>query len=461
MRMQRMTRTLVDKEKEASFLANYDALSALPNRRLFAQRLDEALAAPLLATRRTTVAFCDLDNFKTINDTLGHELGDLLFKEIARRLREGFPDSVLVSRFGGDEFALMHSEKWLSVEEFGARIQKAFEEPVDLNGSPTRMGISVGISIAPDHSSDATDLMRNADIALYDAKDAGRARCAVYHRGMRDQILVRKEREARIIEMLEAERFELHYQPIVDIRAARVSGMEALLRWPSDDPLPMYPNDFIPIAESAGIMLKLGDWVIRRAFTDSLRWPDLWISINLSPLQIKAPGLLDQLARHLRASGADPTRIMFEVTEGLLLDSTEHVRKVLHGLSAMGFKIGLDDFGTGYSSLSYLQEFTFDKLKIDRSFICDGKLEMPRSAALVKAVIDIGRALGIEVVAEGVEHLKEAMILKMLGCDQIQGWLYGRALPPAKATEHMQALTASLADTPVPAPSAALRLAIK
>jgi EAL domain-containing protein (putative c-di-GMP-specific phosphodiesterase class I) len=281
----------------------------------------------------------------------------------------------------------------------------------------------------------------------------------VYHSGMRDQILVRKEREARIVDMLEAERFELHYQPIVDVRAARVCGMEALLRWPSDDPAPMYPNDFIPIAESAGIMLKLGDWVIRRAFADSLRWPDLWISINLSPLQIKAPGLLDQLAHHLRATGADPTRIMFEVTEGLLLESTEHVRNVLHALSAMGFKIGLDDFGTGYSSLSYLQEFTFDKLKIDRSFICDGKLEGQRSASLVKAVIDIGRALGIEVVAEGVEHLKEAMILKMLGCDQIQGWLYGRALPPALASEHLQALTASLTDTLMPAPSVALRVA--
>ncbi|WP_156678485.1 bifunctional diguanylate cyclase/phosphodiesterase [Sphingomonas profundi] len=460
-RMQRMTRSLVDKEQEASFLANYDPLSALPNRRLFAQRLDAALAPALIEQNRTLLAFCDLDNFKTINDTLGHELGDVLIKEVARRLREGFPDCVLVSRFGGDEFALMHSEKWLSVQEFGERIQKAFDEPFDLGGTPTRIGLSVGISIAPDHSRDATDLMRNADIALYDAKDAGRARCTVYHRGMRDQIFVRKERESRILSMLEADRFELHYQPIVDIRAARVSGMEALLRWPSDDPMPMHPGEFIPIAESAGIMLKLGDWVIRRAFSDSLRWPDLWISINLSPLQIKAPGLLDALARHLRASGADPTRIVFEITEGLLLDSTESVRKVLHGISAMGFKMSLDDFGTGYSSLSYLQEFTFDKLKIDRSFICDGKLEEQRSASLVKAVIDVGRALGIEVVAEGVEHLREALILKMLGCDQIQGWLYGRALPPAKATEHLRALAATLAETPASAPAPALRLAIK
>ncbi|TVV77258.1 putative bifunctional diguanylate cyclase/phosphodiesterase [Sphingomonas solaris] len=453
-RMQTISVSLVDKEKEASFLTNYDPLSSLPNRRLFSQKLDAALATP----ENTTLAFCDLDNFKTINDTLGHELGDLLIQIVARRLRESFPECVVVARFGGDEFALMHSERWLSVEEFGARIQQAFAEPVDLGGTPTRIGISVGIVTAPEHGRDATDLMRNADIALYQAKDAGRARCAIYHRGMRDLIFVRKEREARIVQMLESERFELHYQPIVDIRTACVSGMEALLRWPSDDPMPMSPAEFIPIAESAGLMVQLGDWIIRRAFADSLRWPKLWISINLSPLQIKAPDLLDQLERHLRATGADPRRIMFEITEGLLLDSTSRTRQTLHGIRAMGFRMGLDDFGTGYSSLSYLQEFTFDKLKIDRSFICDGKLEEPRSASLVKAVIDVGRALGIEVVAEGVEHIKEAVILKMLGCDQIQGWLYGRALPPARATEHLAALTETLRDPPETGPAPTLRL---
>ncbi|MDB5719172.1 MAG: hypothetical protein JWM38_2599 [Sphingomonas bacterium] len=458
-RMQKMTVSLVDKEKEASFLANYDPLSSLPNRRLFLQRLDEALAPELIEQGPTTVAYCDIDNFKTINDTMGHEIGDLLIKEVARRLRDGFPSCVLVSRFGGDEFALMHAERWLSVQEFGDRIQRAFAEPLDLGGAPSRIGISVGIAIAPDHGRDSTDLMRNADIGLYEAKDAGRSRCAVYHRGMRDQIFVRKEREARILEMLETRRFELHYQPIVDIRAGRVCGMEALLRWPSDDPTPMQPNDFIPIAESAGLMLRLGDWIIRRAFVDSLRWPELWISINLSPLQIKAPDLAESLARHLRTSGADPTHIMFEITEGLLLDSTARVRHTLHAIRGMGFKMGLDDFGTGYSSLSYLQEFTFDKLKIDRSFICDGKLQQQRSASLVKAVIDIGRALGIEVVAEGVEHAGEALILKMLGCDQIQGWLYGPALPPAQATEHLRQLTAMLAEEPATGAASPLRLA--
>jgi diguanylate cyclase (GGDEF)-like protein len=458
-RMQRMTLSLVDKEKEATYLANYDPLSSLPNRRLFALRLDEALALGQKSGASTTLAFCDIDQFKTINDTMGHEIGDLLIKEVARRLRDSFPTCVFVSRFGGDEFALMHSERWLSVKEFGDRIQQAFVEPVDLGGRPAHIGISVGIAVAPEHGGDGTDLMRNADIGLYDAKDAGRSRCSVYHNGMRDQLLIRKDREARILDMLEHECFELHYQPIVDIRVGRVSGMEALLRWPAYDPPTLTPAEFIPIAESAGLMLKLGDWVIRKAFSDSLRWPDLWVSINLSPLQIKAPDLLDTLARHLRASGADPTRIMFEITEGILLDLNAAVRHTLHAISGMGFKIGLDDFGTGYSSLSYLQEFTFDKLKIDRSFICDGKLEGKRSASLVKAVIDVGRALGIEVVAEGVEHLREAVILKTLGCDQIQGWLYGHALPPIQATQQVLALNAMFAETPLPTRSRSLRLA--
>jgi len=459
LRMQRITRTLVDKEKEASFLANYDPLSALPNRRLFSQRLDAALVPSLLERRPTILAFCDIDNFKTINDTMGHELGDLLIKEVSRRLRAAFPDTVLVSRFGGDEFALMHCASEMSVDSFGERIQRMLDAPVDLGGTPTRIGISVGISIAPEHGRDATELMRNADIALYCAKDAGRARSIVYHRGMHDELLVRKEREARIIAALESDRFEVHYQPIVDIRASRVSGMEALLRWPAGDPAPMHPGEFIPIAESAGIMPRLGSWVIERAFTDSLRWPDLSISINLSPLQIKAPDLTDMLDRHLRKTGADPRRIVFEVTEGLLLDSSEAVRDTLRGISAMGFKLALDDFGTGYSSLSYLQKFTFDKLKIDRSFICDGKLEDRRSASLVRAVIDVGRALNIEVIAEGVEHPKDALILKMLGCDQIQGWLYGRALPPAEATAHLDTLAAILAEAAATDPGPALRLA--
>ncbi len=458
-RMQKMTVSLVDKEKEASFLANYDPLSSLPNRRLFLQRLDQALSPERIDKGPTMVAFCDIDNFKTINDTMGHEVGDLLIQEVARRLRDGFPTCVLVSRFGGDEFALMHAERWLSVEEFGDRIQRAFVEPLDLGGVPSRIGMSVGIALAPDHGRDSTDLMRNADIGLYEAKDAGRSRCVVYHRGMRDQIFVRKEREARIAEVLESGRFELHYQPIVDIRANRVCGMEALLRWPADDPAPMPPNQFIPIAESAGLMPKLGDWIIHRACADSLRWPDLWISINLSPLQIKAPGLIETLVHQLRTTGADPTKIMFEITEGLLLDPTAPVRHTLHAIRGMGFKMGLDDFGTGYSSLSYLQEFTFDKLKIDRSFICDGKLQQQRSASLVKAVIDIGRALGIEVVAEGVEHAGEALILRMLGCDQIQGWLYGRAAPPAKATEHLRELAVLLAQEPAAEAATPLRLA--
>ena len=457
--MQRMTVSLVDKEQEASYLANYDPLCALPNRRLFAQRLDDALTVSGETGDPTTLAFCDIDHFKTINDTMGHEIGDLLIKEVATRLRDSFPTCVFVSRFGGDEFALMHSERWLSVAEFGKRIQQAFAEPVDLGGRPSQISISVGIATAPQHGDDSTNLMRNADIGLYNAKDGGRSRCSIYHSGMRDALMVRKDRETRIVEMLEQERFELHYQPIVDIRAGKVSGMEALLRWPSEDPHALRPADFIPIAESAGLMPRLGDWIIRKALNDSLRWPDLWISVNLSPLQIRSPDLVTALGRHLRTSGADPTRIMFEITEGMLLDLTAPVQRALLAIKGMGFKIGLDDFGTGYSSLSYLQEFTFDKLKIDRSFICDGKLESKRSASLVKAVIDVGRALGIEVVAEGVEHLREALILKTLGCHLIQGWLYGYAVPASQATERVIELNSMFAETPMPARATRLRLA--
>jgi diguanylate cyclase (GGDEF)-like protein len=458
-RMQRMTLTLVDKEKEATYLANYDPLSSLPNRRLFAQRLDEALQLGQTSGKSTTLAFCDIDHFKTINDTMGHSVGDALIKEVAYRLRSSFPASVCVSRFGGDEFALMHSERWLSAKEFGDRIQGAFDEPIEFGGRLSHVGMSVGIAVAPDHGSDSADLMRNADIGLYDAKDAGRSRCSLYHPGMREELLVRENRQARILDVMENNGFELHYQPIVDTRLGRVSGMEALLRWPAGDPQALTPAEFIPIAESSGLMLKLGDWVIRTAFDDSLRWPDLWISINLSPLQIAAPDLLDTLAHHLWTTGADPKRIMFEITEGLLLDSTAAVRQTLHDISGMGFKIGLDDFGTGYSSLSYLQEFTFDKLKIDRSFICDGKLEGQRSAALVKAVIDVGRALGIEVVAEGVEHLHEALILETLGCHQIQGWLYGKASRPEDATEQVLAINAMFAGAALAAPPPTRRLA--
>lgn len=458
-RMQKMTISLVDKEREANFLANFDPLSSLPNRRFFLQRLEELLAPDVIDLHPTMIAFCDIDNFKTVNDTWGHEVGDVLIKAVAIRLRDSFPDGVLVSRFGGDEFALMHAEKWLSVEEFGNRIQRAFAEPFDLAGSSSRISVSVGIAIAPGHGRASSDLLRNADIGLYEAKDGGRARCAVYHRGMHDHIVARKERETWIQEVLEARRFELHYQPIVDIRGARVCGMEALLRWPADDPRAMPPSEFIPIAERAGLMPALGNWIISQAFRDSLRWPELWISINLSPLQISAPGLIDTLSRELRISGADPTHIMFEITEGLLLNSATDVGQTFDSIRTMGFKIGLDDFGTGYSSLSYLQDFTFDKLKIDRSFICDGKLQHPRSASLVKAVIDVGRALGIEVVAEGVEHLSEARILQALGCYQLQGWLYGRAFPSIKATDHLRELNALLFEGFTVDPVASLRVA--
>ncbi len=458
-RMQKMTISLIDKEREASFLANFDPLSSLPNRRLFMQHFNKLLAPHLIDSNPAMVAFCDIDNFKTVNDTWGHEVGDVLIKTVAKRLRNGFPDSVLVSRFGGDEFALVHAEKWLSVEDFGNRIQRAFAEPFDLAGKPSRIGVSVGIAIAPDHGRASSELLRNADIGLYEAKDGGRARCAVYHRGMHDQIVVRKERETRIQDALEASRFELHYQPIVDIRSACVCGMEALLRWPADDAAAMPPAEFIPIAERAGLMPILGDWIISQAFRDSLRWPGLWVSINLSPLQISTAGLITTLSRELRISGADPAHIMFEITEGLLLNSTADTRKTFDAIRAMGFKIGLDDFGTGYSSLSYLQDFTFDKLKIDRSFICDGKLQDPRSASLVKAVIDVGRALGIEVVAEGVEYLSEARILQALGCYQFQGWLYGRALPPIKATDHVRELNTLVSQGFTVDPVASLRVA--
>jgi len=428
--LKRASGELAAREEQARYEAQHDALSGLANRHYFAEVTSERLERGARSGEGVAVAYIDVDRFKDINDTLGHHAGDELIKSVAARLSAHLGPNDFLARFGGDEFAVMRAPATLDLgDNLADQLRAAFAEPFTIYGQSIRMTASIGLAMAPDHGQTTEALMRCADIALYEAKKHGRDRAMFFCANMAWDVEYRRNIELALREALDGDELTLHYQPLVAAGSGKITGVEALLRWRHPKHGDISPAIFVPIAEEAGLMPALGAWVLDHALADSLRWPDLQVAINLSPVQFLHVDLEHLLSDLVAKHNVDPRRIVLEVTEGVLLESTERTRKTLDAIRAMGFKTALDDFGTGYSSLSYLCDFRFDKIKIDRAFV-SGVSAGKQSMTVIQAVVTIGRGLGMDVVAEGVETEAEASILTLAGVNEIQGYFFSRPVPP-------------------------------
>jgi diguanylate cyclase (GGDEF)-like protein len=454
-RLKRTSGELADREEQSRHQALHDALSGLPNRHHFVARLQEALDG-LIQSRtnsRIVVAYVDVDRFKDINDTMGHAAGDALIMAVATRLQGALAPEDFLARFGGDEFAVLRRGAGPeAADQLAERLRAAFEESFDLYGQRVRMTATVGLAMAPNHGASPQELMRHADIALYQGKNQGRDRAMLFCAEMAEEVERRREVEIELHAALEARELKLHYQPLVSCGDGRVRGVEALLRWSHPVRGDISPGVFVPIAEEAGLMPALGAFVIERAFEESKRWPDLDIAINLSPVQFRHVELVALLESLVVKHDVDPSRVVFEVTEGVLMESTERNREILDAVRAIGFKIALDDFGTGYSSLRYLCDFRFDKIKIDRAFVT-GIHERKRAMTIIQSVVTLGRGLGMEIVAEGVETEAEASVMRLVGVTELQGFYFSPAVPADEVGALVGAFQRALtADSPAAAP---------
>ena len=410
-------------------LAHYDALTNLPNRSLF-QRHAEGL---LLETegREFAILYIDIDEFKRINDTLGHLIGDEFLKSVAERLRQSVGPEDFIARLGGDEFAILQHgiDSAEDVHALVARIYQALRTPFDCHGHQFSSDASIGIAIAPRDGSDLFDLLKNADLAMYAAKAAGRRTYRFFDPAMEQQANHRRELEADLRAALAEGSFELHYQPQVDLRSDRVTGCEALLRWRHPVRGMVSPADFVPVAEETGLIEEIGQWVLRTACAEAASWPNhVRIAVNVSPIQFRSETLSLKVASVLSETGLDPRRLELEITEAVLIADDDAALATLNQLRALGVHIALDDFGTGYSSLQYLQRFPFDKIKIDRSFVKE-VTRNSSSASIIRAVVSIAADRNMVTTAEGVETLQQRETVQNLGCTQMQGYLFSAARP--------------------------------
>jgi len=439
-RLKRATVALARREFEARHEAKHDALSGLPDRVHMVERIEQFLNRYIARRngQRALAAYVDIDRFKDINDTLGHEAGDQLIKAVAQRLNTRLRPHDFLSRFGGDEFVVLCAP---AGPESGAalaeRIAQVFASPFAIKGQSIRVTASVSLAVAPDNGANADELMRHADIALYQAKSQGRDRAVFFSTEMAEEVEHRRSVELDLQAALESEELDLHYQPVISCSTGGVVGVEALLRWHHPLYGNMPPAEFIPVAENAGLLPALGEWVLDRAMTDSKLWPDLQVAVNLSPVQFRHVDLETTLRQLIVKHAVEPSRFVLEITEGVLLESTDRVSTVLSTIRDMGFKTALDDFGTGYSSLSYLCNFQFDKIKIDRSFISN-MARVDSSKTIIKSVVTLGRGLGMDIVAEGVETEFEAVMTTRFGCTELQGFYFSRAIPAPQVLEFLK-----------------------
>lgn len=415
-------------------LAHYDPLTDLPNRVLFQKHLADALARRSRKGDQLAVHFIDLDRFKTVNDTLGHPLGDALLREAAERLRSCVREGDTVARLGGDEFAVVQTglSDMSGATRLAGRVVEAMAAPFDLQGHQVVIGASVGVAAAPSDGEDADELLKKADMALYRAKADGRGAFHFFERAMDEQLQARRALELDLRRALAAGEFELFYQPLYHLGDERVTGCEALLRWRHPERGMVSPADFIPLAEEIGLIVQLGEWVLRAACAEAANWPGhVRLAVNLSPAQFRDRGLVRTVVSALAASGLPAQRLELEITESVLLQDSAANMTMLHDLKALGVRISMDDFGTGYSSLSYLRSFPFDKIKIDQTFVRD-ILDDSDAMAIIKAVLDLGASMGIVTTAEGVETLEQLNALRGQGCAEIQGYFISRPAPAAE-----------------------------
>ena len=417
-------------EAKIAHMAHHDALTGLPNRRLLDERLEHAVAhakhGEIVATH-----LLDLDYFKNVNDTLGHPVGDKLLRMVADRLRRLVREGETVARMGGDEFAIVQMQvaQPSDATALAQRVIEEVSEPYEIDGHQVVVGASVGISVSVTDGPSSDLLLRNADLALYRAKSGGRGTLRFFEPEMDAQMQTRRLMESDLRRALVGHEFEVHYQPIVNLQSNEISAFEALIRWQHSERGMVSPGAFIPLAEEIGLIVPLGEWVLRTACSVAARWPDhTKICVNLSPVQFRSRGLVEVVIGALATSGLRPGRLELEITETVLLADTEATLAVLHQLRGLGVRIAMDDFGTGYSSLSYLQTFPFDRIKIDRSFV-KGVAEDIGSLNIVRAVAALAKGIGMATTAEGVETQEQLDAVKAEGCTEMQGFLFSRALP--------------------------------
>lgn len=412
-----------------AYMARHDALTELPNRAFFAERIESALTR--VDRGEAFALLClDLDHFKEVNDTLGHPIGDQLLRTVAHRLLASVRDTDMVARLGGDEFAIFQSQVSSAedVSTLAQRIIAALNAPCEIDGNPVPIGVSIGISMAPADDRGYDKLLKNADMALYRAKADGRNDFRFFERAMDERQQARRLIELDLREALARDQFEIDYQPVCDVAEDRIIGFEALVRWrhPLRGLVP--PTEFIPIAEEMGLIAQIGSWVLRRACADAMCWPhDISVAINVSAAQLRYGALHDAVVAALEDSALAPGRLVLEITESVLIANPQNALLVLERFKAMGIRIAMDDFGTGYSSLSYLRSFPFDHVKIDKSFIYEITTR-PEAAAIVRAVIALCTSLGMRTIAEGIETPGQLAFLKAEGCHEAQGYLFSRPM---------------------------------
>jgi len=420
-------------EARIAHMAHHDALTDLPNRVLLRERLEQALSH-VRRGGRLAVLYLDLDNFKNINDTLGHPTGDELLKAVAERVRSCLRDTDTIARFGGDEFTIVQTalERPTDVAILAQRLRDTIKAPCELNDHQIVIDVSIGIAVSPSDGTDPDQLLKNADMALYRAKADGRGTYRFFEPEMDARMRARRTLEIDLRKALGDGEFELYYQPIVNLQRNEISGVEALLRWHHPERGMVSPAEFIPVAEEIGLIIPLGEWVLRQACAAAATWPDdIRVAVNLSPVQLRNRNLSQVIINALAASGVPARRLEIEVTEAVLLRNNQTTLGTLHQLRELGVRIAMDDFGTGYSSLSYLRSFPFDKIKIDRSFISDLS-DGGDSIAIVRAVASLAASLNMTTTAEGVETRQQLEKVKALGCTEMQGYLFS---PPRPAEE--------------------------
>ncbi len=424
-------------DEKIAHLAHYDALTDLPNRVLFREQIERELGN---ANRggQFALLYIDIDEFKGINDSLGHSVGDELLKNVASRIRGCINENDLIARLGGDEFAVIQAsvKGKADVERFVERIYEAIRQPYQCLGHQLSTDASIGIAMAPQDGTGLDQLIKSADLAMYAAKAQGRRTHRFFEPAMDASAKARLAMEQDLRQAMADGGFDIHYQPLVDLHRNAVSGCEALLRWRHPERGMVSPAEFIPVAEDTGLINELGEWVLRTACAEAANWPDqIRLAVNVSPVQLKCPSVALKIASALAASGLNPGRLEIEITEAVLIRDDEAALAILHQLRALGVRIALDDFGTGFSSLSYLKRFPFDKIKIDRAFVVD-VAEAGNSSAIVQAVVNIASALNMTTVAEGVEHEQQREMLHSLGCNEMQGYLFS----PPKPAEQVRKL---------------------
>jgi diguanylate cyclase (GGDEF)-like protein len=440
-------------EVELDRLARQDSLTGLANREALRRALDDALVGAVRRKHRCSVFLLDLDRFKAVNDTLGHPAGDTLLRLVALRLTDEVGKKGQVGRLGGDEFqvVLPSTSDKDELSKLAQGIIESLSRPYTINGTAVSIGASVGIVTSDYDDRTSDDLMRDADLALYAAKAAGKGCFRFFASEMHEAARQRQLMESDLRVALEKDQLRLVYQPCVDATSEEVTGFEALIRWQHPEHGFVSPVEFIPLAEEIGLINEIGEWVLRTACAEAANWPPhITVAVNLSPIQFKSHALPTIVRMILSETNLPAKSLELEITEGVFLSNDEHVHEMIGSLKAIGLKLALDDFGTGYSSLSYLQRVPFDKIKIDRSFVTGASDPAGRNAALIRAMVGLASDLKMQTTAEGVETQEELQLVRDLGCSLVQGYIFGRPMPPEEARELAAKGSASLPAAPFP-----------